>query len=43
MGGPAFDAIAAYLRGEEIPKWIPVNSQIYFPDMAQAEWERRTQ
>lgn len=42
MGGPAFDAIEAYLRGEEIPGWIPVNSRIYLPDTAQEEWERRS-
>lgn len=43
MGGPALDAIKAYLRGEEIPKWIPVSSRIYLSDTAQAEWERRSQ
>jgi simple sugar transport system substrate-binding protein len=42
MGGPAFDAIVAYLAGEEIPKWIPVNGEIYLPDTAAAEYERRT-
>ena len=42
MGGPAFDAIAAYLRGEEIPKWIPVNGAVFFPDTAAEEYERRT-
>lgn len=41
MGGPAFDAIIAYLKGEEIPKWIPVTGGIYFPDTAAEEYERR--
>jgi simple sugar transport system substrate-binding protein len=42
MGGPAFDAISAYLAGEDIPKWIPVNGEIYLPDTAAEEFERRT-
>ncbi len=42
MGGPAFDAIIAYLRGESIPKWIPVTGNIYLPDTAVSEYERRT-
>jgi simple sugar transport system substrate-binding protein len=42
MGGPAFDAIAAYLNGEELPEWIPVAGGIYFPDTAQAEYDART-
>lgn len=41
MGGPAFDAIIAYLNGEDIPKWIPVTGGIYFPDTAAAEYEKR--
>lgn len=41
MGGPAFDAIIAYLNGEEIPRWIPVTGGIYFPDTAAAEYESR--
>jgi simple sugar transport system substrate-binding protein len=42
MGGPALDAIIAYLNGETIPKWIPVTGGIYFPDTAISEYERRT-
>lgn len=41
MGGPAFDALEAYFRGETIPKWIPVTGGIFFPDTAAAEYERR--
>lgn len=41
MGGPAFDAIIAYLNGEDIPRWIPVTGGIYFPDTAAAEYEKR--
>lgn len=41
MGGPAFDAIIAYLSGDDIPKWIPVMGGIYFPDTAAAEYEKR--
>jgi simple sugar transport system substrate-binding protein len=41
MGGPAFDAITAYLRGEQVPKWIPVTGGIYFPDTAAEEYEKR--
>lgn len=43
MAGPAFDAIAAYLNGEEVPKQIPVTGGIYFPDTAAEEYARRTQ
>jgi simple sugar transport system substrate-binding protein len=42
MAGPAFDAIAAYLNGETLPAWIPVTGGIFFPDTAQAEYDRRT-
>jgi simple sugar transport system substrate-binding protein len=41
MGGPAFDAIEAYLRGEQVPKWIHVSGGIYFPDTAAQEYARR--
>ena len=41
MAGPAFDAIEAYLRGEPVPKWIPVNAGIYLPDTAAEEYARR--
>jgi galactofuranose transport system substrate-binding protein len=41
MGGPAFDAIIAYLNGETIPRWIPVTGEIYFPDTAAEEYEKR--
>ena len=43
MGGPAFDAIVAYLNGEELPRWIPVAGGIYFPDTAAEEYAKRTQ
>jgi ABC-type sugar transport system substrate-binding protein len=42
MGGPAFDAIVAYLNGEELPRWIPVGGGIFFPDTAQAEYDARS-
>jgi simple sugar transport system substrate-binding protein len=42
MGGPAFDAIIAHLNGESVPKWIPVTGQVYLPDTAAEEYERRT-
>ncbi len=42
MAGPAFDAIAAYLNGETVPKWIPVTGAIYFPDTAAEEYAERT-
>ena len=42
MAAPAFDAIVAYLNGEEIPKLIPVFGAIYLPDTATEELERRT-
>jgi simple sugar transport system substrate-binding protein len=29
MGGPAFDAVVAYLNGEDVPKWIPVGGGLY--------------
>jgi len=29
MGGPAFDAVVAYLNGEELPAWIPVGGSLY--------------
>lgn len=29
MGGPAFDAVVAYLNGEELPPWIPVGGGLY--------------
>ncbi len=41
MGGPAFDAITAYLNGDQVPRWIPVTGKIYLPDTAAAEYERR--
>lgn len=41
MAGPAFDAIVAYLNGEQVPRWIPVTGRIYFPDTAAVEYERR--
>ena len=43
MAAPAFDAIEAYLAGETLPSWIPVQGGIYFPDTAAEEYARRTQ
>jgi simple sugar transport system substrate-binding protein len=42
MGGPAFDAVVAYLNGEELPDWVPVGGGIFFPDTAAEEYEKRT-
>ncbi|QPC83852.1 ABC transporter substrate-binding protein [Phototrophicus methaneseepsis] len=42
MGGPAFDAVVAYLNGETLPDWIPVAGGIYFPDTAMEEYEARS-
>lgn len=42
MGGPAFDAVVAYLNGEELPRWIPVAGGIFFPDTAAEELARRS-
>lgn len=42
MGGPAFDAIIAYLGGETLPAWIPVAGGIYFPDTAAEEYAARS-
>ena len=42
MGGPAFDAVVAYLNGEELPDWVPVAGGIYFPDTAMEEYEARS-
>ncbi len=41
MAGPAFDAIEAYLQGQEVAKWIPVTGGIFFPDTAAEEYQRR--
>lgn len=43
MAAPAFDAIEAYLAGEEIPDWIPVTGGIYLQDTAAEEYAKRTQ
>ena len=43
MAAPAFDAIEAYLSGQEVPTWIPVQGNIYTPDNAAEEYARRTQ
>lgn len=42
MGGPAFDAVVAYLAGETLPKWIPVAGGIYFPATAAEEYAKRS-
>ncbi len=41
LGGPAFDAIAAHERGEEVDKWIKANGPLYLPDTAEAEYQAR--
>jgi ABC-type sugar transport system substrate-binding protein len=43
MAAPAFDAIEAYLAGEQVPSWIPVTGGIYLPDTAAEEYAKRTQ
>lgn len=41
LGGPAFDAIAAHERGEEVEKWIKANGPLYLPDTAEEEYQAR--
>lgn len=41
MGGPAFDALEAYFRGEDIPKWIPVTGGLFFPETAAEQYALR--
>ncbi|MBN1563659.1 MAG: ABC transporter substrate-binding protein [Anaerolineae bacterium] len=41
MAGPAFDAIEAYLNGEDVAKWIPVAGGIYLPATAAEEYAKR--
>jgi ABC-type sugar transport system substrate-binding protein len=43
MAAPAFDAIEAYLVGDAVPTWIPVNGNLYLPDTAAAEYALRSQ
>ena len=43
MAGAAFDAINDFLAGKTVPKWIPVNGKIYFPDTAAEEYQKRSQ
>ena len=43
MGGPAFDAIEAYLAGErDIPKLVTINGELYTQATAAEELRRRT-
>ncbi|MFN3312996.1 MAG: ABC transporter substrate-binding protein [Hyphomonas sp.] len=42
MGGPAFDAIEAHLRGENVPKLISVNGDLFTQETAAEEYRRRT-
>ena len=43
MGGPAFDAIEAYLAGKtDIPKLITINGDLYTRETAEEEYRRRT-
>jgi simple sugar transport system substrate-binding protein len=42
MAGPAFDALDAYKKaGTTPPKWIQTQSNLFLPDTAAAEYERR--
>lgn len=44
MGGPAFDAIEAYLAGDaNIPKLITINGDLYTQAAAAEEYRKRTQ
>lgn len=42
MGGPAFDAIEAHLRGESVPKLISVNGDLFTQETAAEEYARRS-
>lgn len=42
MGGPAFDAIEAHLRGESVDKLISVNGDLYTRETAAEEYQKRT-
>lgn len=43
MGGPAFDVIERYLKGErDFPKLIPVNGDLYTQETAAEEYAART-
>ena len=41
MAAPAFSAIEAHLAGETVPSLIPVLGNLYLPDTAAEEYERR--
>lgn len=41
LGGPAFDAILANQKGEEVAKWIKANGPLYLPDTAADEYAKR--
>jgi simple sugar transport system substrate-binding protein len=44
MGGPAFDAIEAYMAGDRnIPKLVTINGDLFTQATAAAEYRRRTQ
>lgn len=42
LGDPAFDAIAQYRAGEEVPKWVVSETKMYFPDTAAEEYAARS-
>lgn len=42
MGGPAFDAIEAHLRGESVDKLISVNGDLFTQETAAEEYQKRT-
>jgi simple sugar transport system substrate-binding protein len=43
MGGPAFDAIEAWLAGDrDIPKLVTINGELYTQATAAEEYSRRT-
>nr|WP_131913511.1 ABC transporter substrate-binding protein [Celerinatantimonas diazotrophica] len=42
LGNPTFDAIKAYLAGDKLPKWIKTQGNLYLPDTAKEEYQRRS-
>jgi simple sugar transport system substrate-binding protein len=42
MAGPAFDALIAFKKdGKVPPKWIKTDTNLYLPETATAEYQRR--
>lgn len=42
LGKPTFDAIKEYLAGDKLPKWIKTQGNLYLPDTAKEEYQRRS-